>query len=181
MHRRDFLSWDPRGYSVQKTFLGCAANMSSKISLLVYEWPPYKMQNLVYEWIDFSKFSQIWAKIGSNLRKFWKHWVILLKIWLRIEQIGIWMSHFFLKKLVFVWVYFQIRRWHIPTKTKFEYPPGMRQAQRPEDGFSIIRFRARSNVVYMVAYWIGRRFNPSWRPKSGPTVVKINGFGNQMW
>ena len=28
----------------------------------------------------------------------------------------------FLEKLVFVWVYFQILRRHIPTKTKFEYP-----------------------------------------------------------
>ena len=46
--------------------------------LVVYEWPVikcmtcYKMQNLVYEWVDFSQFSQIWAKIGSNLRKFLK-------------------------------------------------------------------------------------------------------------
>ena len=31
-----------------------------------------KCKNLVYEWVDFSKFAQIWAKIGSNLRKFWK-------------------------------------------------------------------------------------------------------------
>ena len=30
----------------------------------------------------------------------------------------------FLEKLVFVWVYFQIPWWHIPTKTKLEYPPG---------------------------------------------------------
>ena len=36
----------------------------------IYEHSPYKMQNLVYEWVDFSKFGQIWAKIGSNLRKF---------------------------------------------------------------------------------------------------------------
>ena len=28
------------------------------------------MQNLIYEWVDTSQFSQIWAKIGSNLRKF---------------------------------------------------------------------------------------------------------------
>ena len=26
------------------------------------------MQNLVYEWVDFSKVPQIWAKIGSSLR-----------------------------------------------------------------------------------------------------------------
>ena len=58
---------------------------------------PYKIQNLVYEWVDFSKFGQIWAKIGSNLRKFWKKSVILFKIWPKIEPIGIWMGYFFLK------------------------------------------------------------------------------------
>ena len=39
------------------------------------------MQNLVYEWVDFSKFGQIWAKIGSNLRKFWKKLVILFMVY----------------------------------------------------------------------------------------------------
>ena len=75
------------------------------------------MQKLVYEWVDFSEFSQIWAKIGLNLRKFWKYGVILLKI----EPIGM-NGSLFLEKLVFVWVYFQIRQRHIPTKTKLEYP-----------------------------------------------------------
>ena len=28
------------------------------------------MQNLIYEWVNFSRFSQIWAKIGSNIGKF---------------------------------------------------------------------------------------------------------------
>ena len=55
------------------------------------------MQNLVYEWVDFSKFGQIWAKIGSNLRKFWKKYVILFKIWPKIRPTGIWMGYFFLK------------------------------------------------------------------------------------
>ena len=45
----------------------------------------------------FSKFAQIWAKIGSNLRKFWKNRMILLKNWPKIRPIGIWMGHFFLK------------------------------------------------------------------------------------
>ena len=27
----------------------------------------------IYEWVDFSKFSQIWAKTGSSLRKFSKN------------------------------------------------------------------------------------------------------------
>ena len=31
---------------------------------------PYKTQNLVYEWVDFSKFSQIWAH--ANWLKFKK-------------------------------------------------------------------------------------------------------------
>ena len=47
--------------------------------------------------VDFSKFSQIWAKIGSNLRKFLKDRMILL-ICPKIEPISIWMGHFFLKK-----------------------------------------------------------------------------------
>ena len=34
-----------------------------------YMGAPCKMQNLVSEWVHFSKFPQIWAKIGSNLRK----------------------------------------------------------------------------------------------------------------
>ena len=85
---------------------------------------PYKMQNLVYEGVDFSEVPQIWAKIGSNLRKLWKNQVILLKIW---PKIGWYMNgSLFLEKLVFVWVYFQIPWRHIPTKTKLEYPPGQR-------------------------------------------------------
>ena len=35
---------------------------------------PYEMQNLVYGWVYFLKLSQIWAKIGSDLWKFWKNW-----------------------------------------------------------------------------------------------------------
>ena len=48
------------------------------------------MQNLVYEWVDFLKFSNFEPK-------FWKNQVILLKIWPKIGPIGIWMGHFFLK------------------------------------------------------------------------------------
>ena len=58
---------------------------------------PYNKQNLVYKWVDFSKFFQIWAKMGSNLRKFWKNWAILLKIWPKVGPFGIWMGHFFFK------------------------------------------------------------------------------------
>ena len=51
----------------------CAANMGSNQPLGIWKTPGKKLQNLIYEWtVDFSKFSQIWAKIDSNLRKFWK-------------------------------------------------------------------------------------------------------------
>ena len=35
-----------------------------------YSNDPLSMQNFVYEWVDFSIFSEVWAKIGLNLRKF---------------------------------------------------------------------------------------------------------------
>ena len=82
------------------------------------------MKNVLYEWVDFSKFSQTWAKIDLDLRKFWKNRVILLKISPQIGQIGTWMGHFLLKTLVYIWVYFQCPWQHIPTKTKLENPPG---------------------------------------------------------
>ena len=85
---------------------------------------PYKMQNLVYEGVDFSKFGQIWVKI---------QWLKFQKI---LEKIGNFVQNLvknwadmngllFLEKLVFVWVYFQIPWRHIPNKTKLEYPPEM--------------------------------------------------------
>ena len=71
------------------------------------------MQNLVYEWLD----------LGSNLRKFWKTQVLLLKIW-PTNWVD-WSTSLFLENLAFVWVYFQISQQHIPTQTKLEYPlPG---------------------------------------------------------
>ena len=45
------------GYSVQKTLQGCAADMGSKISLLIYEWPLTKCK--IWYIGRFSKFSQI--------------------------------------------------------------------------------------------------------------------------
>ena len=71
----------------------------------------------------FQNFPKFELELAQILRKFWKKWVILLKIWQKIGPIGIWMDHFFLEKLVLVWVYFQILWQHIPTKTKLEYPP----------------------------------------------------------
>ena len=38
----------------------------------------------------------------------------------------------FHEKLVFVWVFFQILQWHIPTKTKLEYPPPPRVDEEGE-------------------------------------------------
>ena len=45
-----------------------ATSMGSKISLLVIWMTAYKKPNLVYKWVDFSKFPQTWAKIGLDLR-----------------------------------------------------------------------------------------------------------------
>ena len=74
------------------------------------------MQNLVYEWVDFSKFGQIWLKFKKILEKFCNF----------VQNLANWYINglLFLEKLVFVWVYFQIPWRHIHTKTKLEYPPG---------------------------------------------------------
>ena len=116
--------------------------MGSKISLLVYVWmTPYKMQNLLYEWVDFSKFCQNWLKFKKILEKICNFVQNLAQNWLKFKKIvekicnfvqnlaqnwADWYMNglFFLEKLVFVWVYFQIPWWHIPTKIKLEYPLG---------------------------------------------------------
>ena len=96
------------------------------------------MQNLVYEWVDFSKSGQIWAKIGSNLRKFWKKSVISFKIWPKIGPIGIWMGYFFLKN------------WYLYGSTfKFvaapkEYPPNV--------GIGLYWITVGS-VIYVIQAW----------------------------
>ena len=51
----------------------------------------------MYKWVDFSKFSQTWAKIDLDLRKFWENCVILLKILPKIKQVGTLMDQYFLK------------------------------------------------------------------------------------
>ena len=85
------------GYSVQKTLRGRAANMDSKISLLVYEWPLIKCRIWYMNGSIFQNFPKFEPKIGSNLRNFWKNLAILLKTWPKIWPTGIWMGHFFLK------------------------------------------------------------------------------------
>ena len=55
----------------------------------------YKMRNLVYKWIDFSKFPNLSQNFGKN-------WLISLKILGRIGRIVYEGVTFFLKKWVFV-------------------------------------------------------------------------------
>ena len=98
---RNYEHMSPGGYLVQKTLRGCAANMGSKISLLVYEWSPIKCKNLVYEWVDFSKVPQIWAKIGSNLRKFWEKRWFCSKFGQKLDR------------LVYEWVTFSWKNWYL--------------------------------------------------------------------
>ena len=61
----------------------------------------------------FEPFKKILEKSGDfaqNLVQNWADWYMNWSL--------------FIKKSVFVWVYFQILQQHIPTKTKVEYPPG---------------------------------------------------------
>ena len=77
---------------------GCAANMGSKISLLVHEWPLLKWK--IWFVFFFFFFLKILPNLSQNWLKFkkiWKTQVILLKISLKIGLMGIWMGHFFLK------------------------------------------------------------------------------------
>ena len=64
--------WFPGGYLVQKTLRGCAANMGSNISLLVYEWPLIKCKICIWMgWFFKSSpnVSQIWLKFKKILEK----------------------------------------------------------------------------------------------------------------
>ena len=81
------------------------------------------MQNLVYEWVDFSKVPQIWAKIGSSLRNFWKNRVILIKIWPKIGPIGIRMGRFFLKNWYLYGSTFKFRGGTSLPKQNLSTPP----------------------------------------------------------
>ena len=63
------------------------------------------------------RFFKFFPNVSSNLRKFWKKSGDFAQ---KFGPVGIWMGHFFLKKIV--WVYFQIPRQPIHTKTKREYP-----------------------------------------------------------
>ena len=101
---------------VQMIRWGCAANMGSKISLMVYQWPLFCANFGIWKG-KFSKFSHTWAKSGLNLWQFEKKMVILVKIWPEIGPVCVWMC-----KLVYLWVHFkfpascpyQNQRWVLP-------------------------------------------------------------------
>ena len=86
MHNFRPLSILPGGYLIQKTLRGCAANMGSKISLLVYEWHLIKCKIWYVNGSIFQKFPKF-GKIGWFCSKFGQ----------KFGPIGIWMGHFFLK------------------------------------------------------------------------------------
>ena len=70
-------------YSVQKTLQGRAANMGSKISLLVYEWPLIKCRNLYMNGLifqNFQKFERNWLKFKKILEKSGEREVALKQI-----------------------------------------------------------------------------------------------------
>ena len=90
-------------------------------------------------WMDWF-FKIFWNLIGSNLRKFWKNPVILLKIWPKIEQIGIYKWVTFSWKIGICMSLLQILRWHISTKTKLEYPQGKISGKAPSACASILIF-----------------------------------------
>ena len=70
------------GYSVQKTLLVRAANMGSKISLLVYEWPRVKCRIWYMNGCIFQKclkFNKVLEKLGDlaqNLAQNWANWYL---------------------------------------------------------------------------------------------------------
>ena len=110
------------GYLVQKTLQGCAANMGSKISLLVYEWPLLNSKSGI--WMGW--FFQIWPNLSQNWLKFKK---ILEKVGIFVQNLAQnWANWYingllFLEKLVFVWVYFQILVAAHPYQNQTWVPP----------------------------------------------------------
>ena len=53
------------GYSVQKTLWECAANMGSKISLLVYEWSLIKCKILYTDGLIFQNCPKFESKLAQ--------------------------------------------------------------------------------------------------------------------
>ena len=102
----------------------------------------------------FSKFSPILAKIGSNVRKFWKNRVILLTIWPKIEQIGIWMGHFFLKNWYLYESTFKFRGGTCLPKPNFS-TPGIEACFLKVHRFSQIFYQRKEcyKLVFILSNW----------------------------
>ena len=125
---------NPGVFGTKDPVRGRAANMGSKISLLVYEWPLLNAKfsiwmdrffkifpNLSQNWLKFLKENKILEKSGpgdfaQNLAQNWADWYMN----------GSLFRGLCLETLVFVWVYFQIPRRHVPTKTKLAYEKVLR-------------------------------------------------------
>ena len=70
------------GCSVQKTLWGCAANIGSKISLLLYELRLIKFKISCRNELIFQNFNQFEQAISAQIsEKKLKNRVILIKIW----------------------------------------------------------------------------------------------------
>ena len=155
----------------QKIIWVRATSMGSKISLLVIWMTPYKKPNLVYKWVDFSKFSQTWAKIGLDLRKLWKNCVILLKILPKIKQIGTLMGQYFLKTWYLLGYFyrstFKVCGSTSLPKTKLEYPPGV--FRWPISFFKFQSFRPRGSNSQV---WFGQGFSSVTWHSCIPTPIK---------
>ena len=131
------------GYSVQKTLWKHAANMGSKISLLVYEWPLIKCR--------------IWYMNGSIFQTFPKFQPKLAQIFKKFGKIRQFCSKFGPKLgwVVYEWVTFSCKigicmgllsQWHIPTKTKLEYPQALVYVTQSEVNYHISESKSISSV-----------------------------------
>ena len=82
---------------------------------------PYKMQSLVYKWVNFSKFSK---NLSQNWLKFRKIWgAILGKSWSKIGPIGKWKGLFFLENGICMDPTFKFPAAHIH-RNQIWVPPG---------------------------------------------------------
>ena len=68
--------------------------------------------NLSQDWLKFKKILEKLGDFAQNLAQNWTNWYMNRSL-------------FQVEKLVFVWVYVQIPRQHVPSKTKLEYPLGL--------------------------------------------------------
>ena len=100
------------GYLVQKTLQRCAANMGSKINLLVYEWPLIRCK--------------IWYMNGSIFPNLSQNWLKFKKILEKICNFvhGIWMSYFFLKNWYLYGSTFKFCGGTYPYQNQTWVPPG---------------------------------------------------------